>query len=253
MTPLYARIGLPVVLLTFAACISLAPPISTAPSPAPSEQSAWVVFLLEDSTGLYTVRDESGEILGRLWGRSWFAVERPPGAQWFFAGDPTEGSQPSWQERGVSTVGVLSAHLDVGRVYLVRVAFRTGPRRRLAQVIRDWRNPDGCIMVTDSESSNAEFLDLIGIRPGGAQWNRALSVLREGVRYQPAPRGLEEDSEASEIPGQGRARLGHCLDVERSRLTRAEGSPFWPLTPADPSIEGIAPAARLEATPSGGE
>lgn len=231
------RLGLPLLLLTFAACGSFLPPRSTAPPPAPSERSAWVVFLLDDprATTFHTVRDERGEILGRLAGQSWFAVERGPGTQWFFTGDHwTLQTARSREGRGISTVGVLSANLEVGRVYLVRVATTEGDRRSLADTLGEWRSEDGCVMVDDDEDRRPDFVDLIGIRPGGAEWNRALGVLREGVRYRAAPRGLSEE-DVSQLPTHGRARVGHCVDAARSRLMPDDGSPFWPLTPIDPS------------------
>lgn len=216
-----------------AGCRSMLPPRSTEPPPAPSEQSAWVVFFTDENerfNPLLSVRDEQGRLLGRVRGRSWFAVERPPGLQWFFAGEVFHlcHGDPS---RGRSSVGALSAHLEAGRIYLVRATAYQGRRRSIAERFRAMNS--GCCM-SDDDDGRPTFLDLVGVRPGGSEWIRALDVLREGIRYSAAPRGLEERS-VSQLPAQGRARFGRCIDIERSQLSPEDGSRFWPLTPVDPS------------------
>ena len=153
--------------------------------------------------------------------------------QWFFAGE-----RPERGDRGATTIGVLSANLEVGRIYLVRATAYDGAYVGVAQSIRDMSDDERCTRGGNDHSARTEFVDLIGVRPGGTEWNRALGVLRDGVRYEAAPRALEEHG-IQAIVAQGRGRVGHCLDTERSRLTIEDGSPFWPLIPAEPSIEGV--------------
>lgn len=221
----------PAILATLCACSALIPPVSSAPAPRPNEQSALVVFLLDGrARSPFTVRDEQGQMLGRVSGRSWFAVERPAGPQWFFAGSPVcEG------ETGSTSVGALSADLEAGHVYLVRVSGYLGNSRSLRDRLRDLRQGGCC---SDQFTGPDQYIDLIGVRPGGTEWNRALDVLRVGVRYQAAPRGLDEVN-VDHIPARGRARFGHCIDEERSRLRAEDGVPYWPLEEVEPTIDHI--------------
>ena len=224
-----------VAFVALGACRPLRPPLSTAPAPTPSARSAWVVFFNDDLRRfdpVHTVRDEEGQILGRVLGRSWFAVERPPGLQWFFTGGDVVELCSGDPARGVTNVGAIATNLEVGRIYLVRVAAYEGTRRSIAGQLQDFRR--GCCVVDGDEDWRPDFVDLVGVRPGGTEWNRALNVLREGVRYSAAPRGLDE-RRVSNIPAQGRGRVGHRIDTERSQLSVEDGSPFWPLTPTDPT------------------
>lgn len=176
---------------------------------------------------VHTIRDETGRMLGRLRGRSWFAVERPPGRQWFFSGDYAVGRV--WDEMATTIVGAVRADLEPGQIYFVRADFRTGAQRGIRERIRESRDSP-CLMPDCDNDLRPMFADLVGVVPGSADWARALSVLRQGVRYEAAPRNLDE-KDFNNTPARGRARLGRCLDIERSRLTKEHGVSAWPIRP----------------------
>lgn len=206
-------------------CLQIPLSAETTP-PSPSSTSAWVVFALDARPNEFiTIRDEEGQMLGRLRGRGWFAVERPPGSQWFFADD---GSIRRDDERPGTNVGALAAHLEAGKIYLVQSVVYEGPRQSLRQLWRGGGLVDGCVVADQDEDRRPEYLDLIGVRPGGAEWGRVLRVLRTGLRYSPAPRGFDEPY-VDQLPSQGRARIGQCLDEERSELRGEDGFAEWPL------------------------
>ncbi|MFK8003274.1 MAG: hypothetical protein AB8H86_27135 [Polyangiales bacterium] len=164
-------------------------------------------------------------MLGRLNGQSWFAVERPPGRQWFFSGDYTVGRV--WDEMATTIVGALRADLEPGKIYFVRADFRTGAQRGIRERIRESRDSP-CLMPDFDNDLQPMFADLVGVLPGSADWARALTVLRHGVRYQAAPRNLDE-TDFNNTPARGRARLGRCLDIDKSRLAAEHGVSAWPI------------------------
>lgn len=222
-------------LVALSACrLMRPPPVSTAPAPSPSPESAWVVFLAEpvgpfvslvrarQGARAHVIRDESGRTLGRLQGRSWFAVERPPGQQWFFSGDYLGGNV--WDELATTGIGALRANLEPGKIYFVRADLRVGAPRTIRERIREVRDSP-CLMPDSDNDLQPRFADLIGIRPGGADWDRALYVIRHGVRYEAAPRLREHPNN---VPARGQARLGRCLDVERSQLGPEHALSAWP-------------------------
>jgi len=207
------------------------PPLREAAHDPVPENGAVVIFVQDEHRALrMSIFDEEGKVLGVLNGQGWLAVERPPGSQVFAAADGAPACSAilgaGGCEHGSTDVGVIFTDLAPGRVYLVRLRFSSSAGFFWPRGVNR-----SCYVMDDS--GGARFVDLVGVRPGGQEWLRSTKVMREGVAYATAPRGMEHPHvDGAAIVAAGVARFdGHCVDRNDSRLEARHGSRDWPVDP----------------------
>ncbi|MEM6960093.1 MAG: hypothetical protein AAF645_30735, partial [Myxococcota bacterium] len=172
--------------LAMGACFGGGPPPRTVRLHDVHPGSAHVVFVRGRERRFsprLSVYDEEGYLLGELPRNSWFVLERPPGAQTFFA-----ASSPGCAHNGTcvahSDIAALPTNVLPGRVYVVQVRHRIGGSLSVREA---WRNESNTCPLALLDSLRTEFVEMQRAPPGSPLWSEASRIMQFGRALRAAP------------------------------------------------------------------